>query len=349
MAIQSPRFQPLSTQPPRRVLIIRPSALGDVCRTVPVLVSLKTAYPDASIDWVVQDSFVDAVSAHPCLSRAVAFPRHASLVSVLRWIGGLRSNRYDMVIDCQGLARSGLFAWCTRAPIRIGDRDARELAWLGYNRRVRTDPERHTVDRMLALLSAVPAEAVLDMRLYVPPEATWEPAVPEGTYAVIAPTSRWPGKRWPEERFARVAEALLERVERVVLVGTTEERDQCPALIRLAGQEARIVDRIGGTSVRGLMALVKRAAIVIANDSAALHMAVGFDRPMVGLYGPTDVKLVGPYGRERDVIQHVKPGDRLDHKDAALGHALMMRIPVEEVIEAALARLATRASARTPA
>lgn len=331
------------------MLIIRPSALGDVCRTAPVLVSLRRAYPDALIDWVVQDSFVDVVRAHPMLSRAIAFPRRASLASIVRWMGTLRGARYDLVIDCQGLARSGLFAWWTRARVRIGDRSARELAWLGCNRRVRTEPERHTVDRMLALLSAIPVEAVRDMRLYVPPGAREAAAIPEGKYALIAPTSRWPGKRWPEERFACVAEALLDDVDLVVLVGAGNERDQCPALLSRAKREPRIIDRVGSTSVGGLMALVEGAAIVIANDSAALHMAVGFDRALIGLYGPTDVRRVGPYGRERDVIQHVREGERLDHKDAGRGRALMERITVEEVIEAARERLVTRSSARTPA
>ena len=85
------------------------------------------------------------------------------------------------------------------------------------------------------------------------------------------------------------------------------------------------------------MALVESSSLVIANDSAALHMAVGFDRPMVALYGPTRVDRVGPYGREADVIQHVTPSDRLDHKDGAAGRALMERIGVEEVVSRATA------------
>jgi heptosyltransferase-1 len=88
---------------------------------------------------------------------------------------------------------------------------------------------------------------------------------------------------------------------------------------------------MGKTSIGQLMATIRYSAMVIANDSAALHIAVGFDRPSIGLFGPTRVDRVGPYRREADVIQHVESGDDLDHKHAASGLALMKRISVEEV------------------
>lgn len=86
------------------------------------------------------------------------------------------------------------------------------------------------------------------------------------------------------------------------------------------------------------MALVERASVVLCNDSAVLHMAVGFDRPIVALYGPTLVRRVGPYGRGADVLQHVRQGDRTDHKDLAAGTQLMDRITVREVLAAVLER-----------
>jgi ADP-heptose:LPS heptosyltransferase len=100
-----------------------------------------------------------------------------------------------------------------------------------------------------------------------------------------------------------------------------------------------VVDLVGVTSVGGLMAAVERAAIVVANDSAALHMAVGFDRPLVALFGPTRIDRVGPYGRAGDVIQKLQPGERLDHKDDRLGRGLMERITLEEVLDAAASRV----------
>ncbi|MCC6660097.1 MAG: glycosyltransferase family 9 protein [Phycisphaerales bacterium] len=335
---------------PERILIIRPSALGDVCRSVPAAVSLRQTYPAARIDWLVQDSFADAVRFHPDVTAVVPFARGPMGREVLRGkpgrLGGflkdLRGSGYDLVYDFQGLARSGAFAWATRAPRRVGYADARELGWLGLNERHDVPRDMHTVDRMLALLRASGVQPVPDLRLNPGVAARQWLAAREwagSPYAVIAPTSRWPGKRWPDERFAAVARGLLERGLSVILVGSTGERDQCGALLGHAKNEPRLVDLLGATSVATLMAVIEGASLVVACDSAALHMAVGFDRPIVALFGPTRVDRVGPYKREADVVQHVTPADHLDHKDDAAGRAIMERITEAEVLAAALARI----------
>lgn len=335
-----------SPPPPSRILIIRPSALGDVCRSVPVLAALRAAFPAATIDWLVQDSFVDAISAHPALSEAIPFPRKhfanwwspAVGRELLAWLRSLRVRHYDAVVDCQGLARSGLFAWATRAPRRIGFADARELGWIGLTDRVRVPAAFHAVDRMMALVEPLGVDSgARDMRLYTPPAdrdaAAREPFIGD-RYAVLAPTSRWPGKLWPPERFAHVAQGLLDRrrAEAVVIVGASSEREQCAPVLSLAARDGRVIDLVGKTSIGRLMAVIERASLVIASDSAALHMAVGFDRPLIGLYGPTRVDLVGPYGRADAVLQHTRPGDRLDHKNAIAGRGMMERITTEEVL-----------------
>jgi lipopolysaccharide heptosyltransferase I len=327
------------------VLIVRPSALGDVCRTVPVLASLKRAWPDTRVDWLVQEGFAEAVQAHPNLGQVVAFPRRglgkwytprgAALARDL--VRQLRTGRYDLVLDCQGLARSGLLTRATGAPHRLGHADARELAWMGYTQRVQPRGALHTVDRMLTLVEALGIPVVRDMQLHPAPrdlaQVDADDRLRGRRFAVVAPTSRWPGKRWPADRFALIATALLANAyERVVIVGSAAERDQCGPLLELAARESRVVDLVGATSVGGLLAVIARSALVIANDSAALHMAVGLDKPLVALYGPTDVAKVGPYRRERDVIQHANPGERLDHKDELAGRAMMERITVDEVL-----------------
>ncbi|MEM7629819.1 MAG: glycosyltransferase family 9 protein [Planctomycetota bacterium] len=340
---------------PGRILLVRPSALGDVCRTVPVLVSLRERYPSARIDWLVQDTFVDAIVHHPALDGVVAFPRAAlgrtsrrgNLLPSIRWMNEHLRPRggYDLVVDAQGLFRSGLFTWWTRAGRRIGDANARESAGVFYTERHAVAPDLHTVDRMLRLLEMGGIEPVRDMRLHADPrETAWVDEHLGNACAVLAPTSRWAAKQWPDERFTEVARELLGRglAERVVLVGGPGERAQTRALCALAKLDERVTDLIGETSIARLMAIVSRARLVVANDSATLHMGVGFDRPCVALYGPTDVDLVGPYARETDVIQHLRPGDTLDHKDARQV-SLMQRISPVEVLAACEERLLPRA------
>ena len=342
---------------PGCILLLRPSALGDVCRTVPCLVSLRRAYPQARIDWLVQEGFEAAVAAHPDLSGVVTFPKNAiksglgrlrpgaALAFARTLRRGHAGEPYDAVYDLQGLARSGVMAALTRAGHRVGFSDARELGWLGYTNSYLV-PEGHTVDRMLGLLEAdgVPAPREPDslaqaMRLHTAPaDREWAQSLGLGRVAVLAPTSRWPGKQWPADRFATLARALLRqgRVDRVAVVGGRFERGACGPLLSLG---EGVADLVGHTTIGQLMALVEASRLVVANDSAALHMAVGFDRPLVALFGPTRIDRVGPYRRDADVVQHVTAADVLDHKNEAAGRALMERITVDEVVERALARL----------
>ncbi len=346
---------------PSRILIIRPSALGDVCRTVPVLAALRRAYPTARIDWLVQDTFADAIRSHPALTSAVLFPRRefgdlarrGRLLPILRWLSNLRRTRYDVVLDCQGLARSGLFSRWTGAPIRLGYTNAQELAWLGYTKRVYASRILHAVDRMMMLAEAAGASPVRDMRLYsAPADRGWlaaDPRLAARPFAVLAPTSRWPAKRWPADRFADLARRLLDQrpggIERVAIVGSAGERDQCAPLLDFGSRDERVVDLLGSTSVGQLMALIEAAALVVANDSAPLHMAVGFGRPLVALFGPTRKDRVGPYAREQDVVQQVLPHEAPDHKNESLGRTLMERITVDKVLDRAARSVQREAAA----
>lgn len=344
-----------------RILLIRPSALGDVCRTVPVLTALRVAYPRAAIDWLVRDTFANAVAHHPALSSVVPFPRArfarpAAWPELARWLGALRARRYDLVLDAQGLLRSGAFMLASGAPLRVGHADARELAWLAVNRPARAPRSLHTVERMMALAHAAgaPASAPRDMRLFPPPPM---PHTPDTTavgkpLAVLAPTSVWPGKRWPHERFADLARQILgsRMAQAVAIVGAPSERDQCRPFLNALADEPRALDMVGATGVGALMNLIARAALVVACDSAALHMAVGLGVPAVGLYGPTDTRLVGPYpgatGGPCLALQAPEAARAVEcagpglHKRHDLGARLMAMITVEQALDACRRALA---------
>ncbi len=371
---------------PSRILLIRPSALGDVCRSVHVLARLRAAFPKARIDWLVQDSFADAVRHHPALSNVVPFPRRRLGRQLKRlrtretraFLSQLRAGRYDMTIDAQGLFRSGFLSLASGAPLRIGYAEAPEGAHHFYTRKLPVSAKIHAVERMDRLARFACDEAIddprerfsgitsrpkqrsgplaasllgvcgentgPDLRLYADPDEIAalrdDPAIGDADPIIVAPTSRWPGKRWPASRFAEVVRALArEGRGPIVIVGGPGEREQCAPVLELASKEGPVVDLVGRTSVGRLLALVSIGRLVVANDSAPLHMAVGFGVPTVALFGPTDTARVGPYGREHEVIQHLdgvalRPGD---HKNDRLGRDLMKRITVDEVLERALA------------
>lgn len=331
------------------ILIIRPSALGDVCRSVPLAVSVRAAFPGAHIAWIVQDTFAEALMAHPAIDEVIPFPRArwkrwwkpSTVAELRRWLGALR-GRFELVIDAQGLGRSGLMAWATRARRRVGFADARELGWLGVNERYAVS-EVHTVDAMLGLLQAAGIPPIADLSLRCRPEDTdWWRAERvrrgiAGRYAVCAPTSRWITKDWPAERWRELHKPLLDRgYERVVYVGTRGEAEQVAAAIPTGSpQAAAAVNLAGATGVGQSMAVIAEADLVVANDSAPLHMAVGFRRRLLALFGPTDPKRVGPYGRLASVIRAAEAERfRGSYRDRALGDSLMRAITVSDVLAA---------------
>ncbi len=347
---------PASPVPPdalKRILIVRPTALGDVCRTVPALVTLRRAHPEARIDWLVNEPFVDAIRCHPDLTEAIAFPRArfgrawqspAVALEAMRWLRTIRGQGYDAVFDLQGLARSGFITRATGAALRFGFADAREGAFLAYNRRVRVDSGAHTVDRMLGLLEAAGYHPVRDLRLYTPPEdLSWrgelfqqrrlDPTIP---YACIAPTAQWLCKCWPIENFREIARRLLDHppadLGAIVVIASGSEREMIQPLLDAFEGDPRVI--APQTTVGRMMALVEECAVLVGNDSAPLHVAVGFDRPIVAIFGPTDPASVGPYRREQAVIRaestqaEVRPYRR--HRD---DQTLISRVSVEAVWE----------------
>lgn len=345
-----------------RILIVRPSALGDVARTVPCLASLRRAFPSAELHWLVNRPFIDAIAHHPDLTRAIPFDRDkpAAAIGLANW---LRKQQYDVVIDLQGLARSGFFTVATRAPYRVGFADAREKAHWAYHVKHEVD-EPHAVDRMLGLLVAERIEPVLDMRLYVgQADQTWTDAFlqKEGLapqrYALLAPTAAWGCKCWPIERYTELADRLLEGEVCAGDDGDGNERTIDAAKIIVAcgpGEKevARVkplLDRLGEralcprTSVGQLMGLIRGSGLVVCNDSAAAHLAVGFDRPLVCLMGPTDPDRVGPFRRHESVVQpdDITAADMQDYRHLGDDDALIARISVDQVLAVAQRELNT--------
>ncbi len=340
---------------PLRILLIRPSALGDVARSAPVLASLRAAYKDAHIAWLLSEGFEDVVRAHPALSEIVAFPRRR----LRRWWTprGLRDSfaycralrgRFDLVIDAQGLFRSGIFAWSTGARRRVGFRDAREGGWIFSNERIRIPSDaasQHAVGRMLALLEGARIPAIADARLYTPSDSKerWHDFARKegvsGKIAILASTSRWASKDWPRERWSELAEALIARgFDRVLYTGTANERTAVAAAMPQGRARQLAIDLAGRIDLGTMMAAIEASELVIANDSAAMHIAAGLQRPLLGLFGPTDPREAAPLHRARSVVTSDASRAFLaqggHYRDRGLGDALMRTISVESVLAA---------------
>ena len=304
-----------------RILLVKPSSLGDVVHTLPVLHGLRERYPDARIDWLIAPPFAPLIEHHPDLSGVVPFDRgrfgrigrSLKVTGEFRvFLRELRATRYDLVLDLQGLFRTGFMAWATRSPVRIGFREAREGAWVFYNRYIpHLEDDAHAVDRNYRVgellgFADVPVKFDLALSNQTRREAAellGEAGSPrDGTLLAVAPGARGETKVWPAERFAAVIDRLgAAGRTRCALLGSPDEAALCARIAAMC--VAAPIDLAGRTTLPQMVAVLARSDAVLCHDSAAMHVAVALNRPLVCLTGPTNPRRTGPYRRLEDVVR----------------------------------------------
>jgi lipopolysaccharide heptosyltransferase I len=311
-----------------RILIIKPSSLGDVVHALPTVNLIRRRFPDAHISWVINDTLAPLLKNCPIIDEIIPFERwrFGSLAQLPRLAGFLRTLRrrqFDVIVDLQGLLRSGIISWVTWAPRRIGLSDAREGARLFYNEIVEV-PHTHAVDRYLLAArhlgcDSAPVEFPLGVSAQIKSEGL----------IAVNPSARWTTKLWGSDKFAELLERLSR--ERVVLTGSAPEREEIGNIAHgcrnLAGQ----------TDLFQLAELYRRCAVVITNDSGPMHVAAAVGTPVVAIFGPTDPALTGPYGGQHAVLRAGIPCSPCfkDHCANKVHMECMKLVTVQQVLEAA--------------
>ena len=344
-------LRPADPRPARRILLIKPSSLGDIVHALPVLAALRHAYPDAHIAWLVGSSFAGLLAEHPLINEVIPFDRRrygrmltspSILREFLAFVGDLRRRRFDLVVDLQGLVRSGFMAWATGAKRRIGFADAREMAWAFYSQRVAVPGNAvHAVDKNCALASEMGLQISRpEFPLPITPRARTAmqdrlsaAGLTHGRFIAVLPGARWESKRWTAEKFAELLCRLAATDPRpCVLLGAPDERPFAEQ-IRAAG--ARAIDLVGSTSLAELAAALDLAEVVVSHDSGPMHVAAALGRPIVALFGPTDSRKTGPYQTSAHVLTHSVPCAPCMQRVCPLGHQNCLRgLEIEAVLRA---------------
>jgi lipopolysaccharide heptosyltransferase I len=300
--------------PPRRILLVKPSALGDVVHALPIAALIKRTWPEARLTWLISRPFAPLLETNPHVDALLPFDRqrgrgwwrHSG--NVKRLAGQLRDGHFDLVIDLQGLLRSAWLAWQTRAPVRVGFRYARELAPFFYTHHVDVPPgERHAVERYLDVAEALGLpRGPIEFPLPTTPQdeataAALLAPLAGAPYALMLPGTNWPTKRWPAHHAATLAGRLNgETGLRIVLAGAADALEPA-GVIRQANPAA--LDLVGKTSVRELVCLIRGASLVVSNDSGPMHLAAALGVPLVAPFGPTSPSRTGPYRRDGSVVR----------------------------------------------
>jgi heptosyltransferase I len=313
---------PLNTYEARNIALIKPSALGDIVHSLPVLHALRIRFPHAKITWVVNQVYALLLEGHPELNEILVFDRENGLRTFPALARELYRRKFDLVIDLQGLLRTGLMTAATRAPRRVGLSSAREGARFFYTDLLpprfvsvsfsgpsagRSANSLHAVDRYWLVAEAL-GVGHLEKRFVLPiadAARSWAMEslsnLPRPWLAVSA-GSRWPTKRWPPAQFANlVRRAQVKFGGAAILLGSADERSVSNSVSERIGMP--LLDLTGETTLPQLVALLSLADAVLANDSGPLHLAAALGRPVVAPYTCTQVALHGPYGQ----FQHAVP------------------------------------------
>lgn len=277
------------------MLIIKPSALRDIVHGLQVAASIKAQRPEWRVSWIVRDIFSPLVRASTAVDQVYVFRRHEGARGFLRMMREVRKKEFDLVLDFQGLLRTGLMTKWARGKRKVGRADAREGAGMFYDAKIPPPPtgaSSHVLEILLQFCTVVGAEPRLAEPLhfremerlnlgFMEPRKGLRPVL-------IFPDSGQSNKRW--NGYTQLTALLIrEGGRKVVWAGNNylPGKESFP--------EGTFLNLTGNTSLTSLPALLAKADWIISNDSGPMHLAAAMGLKTIGLFGPTDPRQFGPY------------------------------------------------------
>jgi lipopolysaccharide heptosyltransferase I len=304
-----------------RILIVKLSAIGDIIHTLPAVAALRRAYPEAWLAWLVEKAGASLLRGNPDLDELITVDTRAWRRNW--WMGlrhawyvtrHLRRASFDLCIDFQGLMKSGVFAYLSGAPRRLGlprQRCREPLSAVFSNiHGPLSDPRHHIVDQLLELLHPL-GVATPERRFTIPlseadehfAERAWRELGlrSEVPVVVLYPGAAWETKRWGALNFARLNDALIRRFQvRTLLAWGPGEEPLIQRVVRAAAYTPAIAP---ATTLLQLAALIAHGRVFVGGDTGPLHLAAAVGTPTVALFGPSDPRRNGPYGLEHVILQ----------------------------------------------
>jgi heptosyltransferase I len=340
-----------------RILIIKPSSLGDIVHALPTFSALQWTFPSAQIDWLVKAQWAGLLERVEGIGRIWRIP--PGLRGWASMIRPLRATAFDVIVDLQGLLRTGVMGWLAGASRRIGFTNAREGSRWFYTETVPVPTvEMHAVDRYLLVAATLGARrpSSRELSFGLKPLAEDRRTIAEllgahglqsgDRWIAISPAARWQTKHWPVESFARTADRIQdEGLGRVALIGSVEDRPTARELLRLMRTPA--LDLTGATPLWLLPALLESTAMLVTNDSGPMHVAAAVGTPVVALFGPTSATRTGPYGASHIVLQEALPCSPCFSRRCGnpVDRECLMRITPDRVVSAVRERLKVKVEA----
>jgi heptosyltransferase-1 len=302
-----------------RVLIIKTSSLGDVIHTLPALTDAGKNIPDIRFDWVLEPAFAEIPCFHPLVENTILSPLRYFRRNIIQsfkkrelqeFYQKLRAKKYDMIIDAQGLMKSGFLTLLAEGKVKCGydRRSAWEpLACIAYHQKFNVNPTLHAITRIRKLFSyalqyADPSETqkpdyhIRDHVLKL--LKTEQRPSNKDTIVFLHGTTR-DDKLWPVNYWIKLKELLLQHTHcKILLPWGNEIEKQCADHIAM-GTDRESIQVLPKSSISDLTKILAASKLNIAVDTGLGHLSAALNSPTISLYAPTDPKLIGTVGENQ--------------------------------------------------
>lgn len=348
----------------KKILIIKLCCIGDILFTTPSIRALRKGFPEAHLAYLVGSWSKEIIEDNPNLDEIIVYdsPQHSSIrwrsyIRTLKCLQKLRRGKFDLVVIFHRTPFSSFFAFLAGIPYRIGFDYAGRGRFL--TQRVLFDSGKHEVDRYLDVVYSLgikSAGKATEMKV-MPEEKSyaWNILRDNGVKAedevigVLAGGGKNPGasmltKRWSPQKFSQLADRMIEKYKvKIVFIGGSGDEDVVKEV--MSGMRNNSINLVGRTNFKQLAAVLKRCELFIGGDSGPLHIAAAVGTPTIGIFGPSDPKLVAPRGKNHLTIWKnvscspcYRPDTVLSEKDFSKCHEgtlrCMEKITVEDILVA---------------
>ena len=326
------------------ILVIKLRYIGDVLLATPVLHALRDRFPDARLTMLVNRGTEDIVKWNPDVDEVLTVDR-GTFTAQFRLVRELRRRRFDCVVDLTDGDRSATLARLSGAPVRIGFNEEHRWRGLLYTAVAQATAPMHRVERDLEAVRALgvdPKAGPLVLRTSQQDEEEAAKLLEEVGAGVASsgsprplvllhPGARYWFKAWPTERFAELADRLTDTYKcEVLLGGDARDKPVAQAIQARARSSPKVL--AGCTTLLQFAAVLKRCDLFVGNDNGPLHMAAALSVPVIGLFGPSDPAIWGPWGEGHRILYKGLDCRPCFHPDCFRGEQNCMRlITLEEV------------------
>ncbi len=284
-----------------KILIVKPSSFGDIIQANPIIQAIKSKWKDSLTDWLVFSQWKQVVELFPDINSIKCWDRKGGIKAFFKVLKDCNKEKYDLVIDLQGLLRTAVFCKLLKAKRKIGVSGMKELSWLFIKEPYKRNKNENAVIRNLNSLSYITSEKYepsFNIKIDTVPYKILNEHGIEKDDKIIAfvPFSRGKTKTWKSNNYVVLTDMIksLNKDIKIVVLGSQSDYGKI--------KSDNIIDLCGKTNIKELAGILSVCEIAVGADTGAMHLANAIGIKNVFIFGGSDIKETAPYGNNSKVI-----------------------------------------------